>query len=119
MEVVLTVLGELSEVPMSDADVVLRQIVVSVGGVTAGAALLYAIYNVRARVPHAWVIARMLVALAILAVLTTEHIYSHLLADDAPVWQLWGALIGFTLGAESLIFRIRHREVTVVRPEPE
>lgn len=103
---------------MSDADVVLRQIVVSVGGITAGAALLYAVYNLRWKVPGAKTIARMLVALSILALLTTEHIYSHLLDGTSPAWQLWSALIGFTLGAESLVRRIVQGRATVIEPEP-
>lgn len=109
---------DLGDVPVSDADVVLRQIVVSVGGITGGAALLYAYFTVRWKVPGAWIIARMLVALGILAWLTTEHIYSHLLAETAPLWQLWSALIGFGLGAESLVRRICQGRPTVVEPEP-
>lgn len=110
--------GGIGEVPVSDADVVLRQIVVSVGGITAGAALLYAVYNLRWKVPGAKTIARMLVALSILALLTTEHIYSHLLAGTSPAWQLWSALIGFALGAESLVRRIVQGRATVIEPEP-
>lgn len=109
---------DLGSVPVSDADVVLRQLVVSVGGITGGAALLYAFITVRWKVPGAWTIARMLVSMCILAWLTTEHIYSHLLGNDAPLWQLWSALIGFALGAESLVRRIKQGRATVVEPEP-
>lgn len=56
--------------------------------------------------------------MSILALLTTEHIYSHLRAGTAPAWQLWSALIGFGLGAESLVRRIKQGRVTVVEPEP-
>lgn len=118
MEVLIPLLlADLGEVAVSDADVVLRQLVVSVGGICGGGALLYAIINVRSRVVNAWVIARLLIAMSILSLLTTEHIYSHLKAGTAPAWQLWSALFGFGLGAESLGRRIKNHKVTVVKPE--
>jgi xanthosine utilization system XapX-like protein len=92
-----------AEIAVSDADVVLRQLIVSLGGLCVGAALVFAGWNLRRRRPRQVATAGLLVAFAIVGVLTTDHIYRHLVADDAPAWQLWGGLIGFTVGAVSII----------------
>ncbi|MDQ3574288.1 MAG: hypothetical protein M3404_05100 [Actinomycetota bacterium] len=46
-----------------------------------------------------------------LGFLTTEHIHSHLAANTAPEWQLWGGLLGFIFGIVTLAgLLIRRRE---------
>jgi hypothetical protein len=91
------------EVVVSDADVVLRQLIVSLGGLCVGSAVVFAIWHARVRAPRRLATAGLLLSFAIIGVLTTDHIYRHLVEDDAPIWQLWGGLVGFTLGAVSII----------------
>lgn len=88
---------------VNDAGLVLRQLIVSMGGLCAGAALAFSVWNFRARQPRRLMTAMLLLSYVGIAILTTDHIYRHLLADDAPAWQLWGALTSFALGGVSLV----------------
>jgi hypothetical protein len=88
-----------AEVLTSDAEVVMAQLIVSLGGFALGSSLALAWRHWRSR--HAdWPLTTMLLlSFAGVVALTTDHVYRHLLADDAPLWQLWGALTAFSLGA--------------------
>jgi hypothetical protein len=86
-------------VAASDADVVMRQLIVSLGGLCVGSALVFAWWHLRSGQPRRFVTGMLLLSFVIIALLTTDHIYRHLVADDAPLWQLWGALIAFSIGA--------------------
>jgi hypothetical protein len=102
-----------AEIVVSDADVVFRQLLVSLGGLCVGSALVFAAWLLRQRRPRQVAMAGLLIAFAMTSVLNTDHIYRHLVADDAPAWQLWGGLAGFTLGVASIVaslIQVRRRE---------
>ncbi len=88
---------------MTDADAVLRQMIIALGGAAMGLAVIV-LWAYRKVLPLARRATAVGAALSyiVLAFLTTEHIHSHLEANDAPLWQLWGGLIGFVVGIVTL-----------------
>jgi len=101
-----------------DADAVLLQIILALGGLTAGMAVVYAVWYVRHSRSGRLVLVVWLLSYILLAVLTTEHVYSHLRVDDAPAWQLGGAVAGFLLGIFGLINLMRRRAEVVPTKNP-
>jgi hypothetical protein len=93
----------LAGAPVSEADSVLRSLIVMLGSLNIGSALVFAVWHLRSGLPGRAKTATFLLAYCDFAGLTTDHVYRHLSANDAPVWLLWLTLIGFSVGAASLI----------------
>jgi hypothetical protein len=88
---------------VSEADDVLRTLIVILGSLNIGSAFMFAIWHLRSGLPGRAKTATFLLAYCDFAGLTTDHVYRHLSANDAAVWLLWLTLIGFSAGAASLI----------------
>lgn len=95
---------------------VLRTLIVSLGGFCAGVAFVKALWRLspwlhrrRPRRVSDLFFGTLLLSFAGLSLLTTDHIYQHLVADDTPLWQLWVALGSFTAGAVALVGLIATR----------
>ena len=103
----------------ADAEEVLRQIILALGGVAAGMAVVYAVWYVKNNRSGRLVLLSWQASYVILALLTTQHVYSHLQTDSAPAWQLFSAVVGFLLGLVGLVNLIRHRaEIVAVKGPP-
>lgn len=94
-----------------EAIAVLRTLIVALGGFCTVAAVLLAAWYLLPLRRHdggegrfaTLLLGLLLLSYAGLAALTTDHIYKHLIANDAPAWQLWSALSTFTLGVVTLL----------------
>lgn len=94
----------------ADPAAVLRVMIVGLGGFTTATAVLLAGWNLRTwqrgrahkRQFAALLLGLQLLAFAGLAALTTDHIYRHLIDQEAAAWQLWLSLLSFTVGAATL-----------------
>lgn len=94
----------------TDADSVLRTLIIGLGGFATASSLMLALWNLWAwkRKTDGLAFASLLLGLVLLSfaglsALTTDHIYKHLLAREAAAWQLWLALASFTVGASALL----------------
>ncbi len=94
----------------TDADSVLRTLIIGLGGFATATALLLAVWNLwtwhksgDGRSFASLLFGLVLLSFAGLSALTTDHIYRHLLEREAAAWQLYLALGSFVLGAASLI----------------
>lgn len=94
----------------TDADSVLRTLIIGLGGFSTVLALGLSAWNLwtwhkftNGRSFASLLFGLVLLSFAGLSVLTTDHIYRHLLADEAAAWQLWLALASFTLGVAALL----------------
>lgn len=99
---------------------VLRTLIVSLGGFCAGVAFVKALWRLspwlhrrRPRRLFDLFFGVLLLSFAGLALLTTDHIYQHLVADDTPLWQLWVALGSFAIGAVALVGLVATRSEKV------
>jgi hypothetical protein len=102
----------------ADAVSVLRQIILALGGVAAGLAVVYGVWYARHCRSGRRVLLGWLTSYVTLALLTTQHVYSHLQTDSAPAWQLIGAIFGFSLGIFGLVNLMRHRAEVVPTENP-
>lgn len=112
-------LSLLADVATGDeASKVLRTLIVSLGGFCAGMAFVKALWRLSPwihpkrhlyRQPANLFFGILLLSFAGISVLTTDHIYRHLLDNDTPLWQLWLALLSFTVGAVALVGLIATR----------
>lgn len=101
----------------TDADSVLRTLIIGLGGFSATAALFMAFRNFRSwkrlvdrqNALVSLLFGLVLVSFAGLSALTTDHIYKHLLSGEAAEWQLWLALTSFTVGAATLFVMLNLR----------
>lgn len=108
----------------AEAVTVLRTLIVALGGFCAVAAVLLALWyiiplrNRRNGEPGlaSLLLGLLMLSYAGLAALTTDHIYKHLIANDAPAWQLWSALGTFTLGVITLLSLVAVRVDRKARP---
>ena len=103
---------------INDAVAVVRTLIVALGGFCTVAATLLALWylvplrhKTTSGEPRlaTLMLGFLMLSYAGLAALTTDHIYKHLIANDAPAWQLWTALLTFTSGVITLIFLIAVR----------
>jgi hypothetical protein len=101
-----------------DVESVLRQMILALGGVSAGLAGVYAVWYFRHCRSGRRVLLSWLASYITLALLTTQHVYAHLRTDSAPAWQLWGAVAGFSLGILGLVNLMRHRAEVVPTVNP-
>jgi hypothetical protein len=88
---------------VSEADDVLRNLIVILGGLNIGSALMFALWHLRSGKKGRVKTAAFLLAYCDFAGLTTDHVYRHLTDNDASTWLLWMTLLGFSVGAASLI----------------
>lgn len=105
---------------MTEADIVLEQIIFAAGFSVVGLTLLFLWWYVRNTREGRVVTVLHLTSYMIVVLLTTEHIVAHLREGTSPLWQLWGAFIGFGLGIISGALMItRHGKVTSRIPGEE
>jgi FtsH-binding integral membrane protein len=100
------------------AESVLRQIILALGGVSAGLAMVYGVWYVRNSRSGRWVLLAWLTSYVGLTLLTTQHVYAHLQTDSAPAWQLVSAIIVFSFGIFGLVNLMRHRAEIVPTENP-
>jgi len=91
-----------------DAEAALRQFILALGGLRAIITMIYVVWYVRHNRSGRLVLLSWQVSYVMLALLTTEHVYSHLQADDAPAWQLLSAVVGFLFGIVGLVSLMSH-----------
>ena len=102
---------------------VMSTLIVSLGGFCAGVAFVKALWRLspwlylsrRHRRRFDLFFGVLLLSFAGLALLTTDHIYQHLVDDNTPLWQLWLALLSFVAGAVALVGILTARTTTMTR----
>lgn len=117
MATVIELLLQIGTPAGNEAEEVVRLLIFLLGGSCVGAAAVYGIWHVKAKQMRPLLTAMHLLGVIGLALLTGEHVLSHLKQGTAPVWQLWGALASFTLLASAFISMIRNRQITVTERE--
>jgi vacuolar-type H+-ATPase subunit I/STV1 len=100
---------------MTEADIVLQQMIYALGAICVGLTVVFGTWYVRNTSEGRIVVVMWLLSYVGVVLLTTEHIVSHLQEGTSPVWQLWSAFGFFGLGVTALIILLTRRAKMVSR----